>query len=103
MSFGKCPVCKKNLAELIETRKADDKVFNQIATGENKVNKLAELNRNNINYSSQDIKIRKCKMTMPKYIRSGENKIVSIGGKKYQRMNAVSRYNQRECIKDVPL
>lgn len=103
LSFGKCPVCKKNLAELKETRKADDKVFYQLAVGDNKVNKLAELNRNCVIYSSQDIKVRKCKMTMPKYLRYGENKTVSIGGKKYQRMNAVSRYGRRECIKDIPL
>lgn len=42
-------------------------------------------------------------MTFPKYIRSGENKIVTVGGKKYQRMNAVGRYGQREKIKDIPV
>lgn len=103
LAFGRCPACKKFLAELKETRKADDKVFYQLAVGDSKVNKLAELNRNNVNYSSQDIKVKKCKMTMPKHIRYGENKIVSIGGKRYQRMNAVSRYGQRECVKDISL
>ena len=55
------------------------------------------------NYSSQDVKTKQCKMTLPKHLRYGENKIVNIGGKKYQRMNAVSKYGLKECIKDIPV
>lgn len=103
LSIGRCPVCKKPIAELKETRKADDKVFYQLAVGDSKVKKITELNINCVNYSSQDIKTKKTKMSLPKYLRYGENKIVNIGGKKYQRMNAISRYGLKECIKDIPL
>lgn len=103
LKLGKCPVCKKEIAELHEKRKDDDKVFTQLAIGKEKVSRLTNLNITCVNYSSQDLKTKKCKVTMPKYIRSGENKIVSVGGKKYQRMNAVSRYGQKECIRDIPI
>ena len=103
LALGRCPVCKKSIAELKETRKADDKVFYQLAVGDSKVQKLTELNLNSVNYSSQDVKTKQCKMTLPKHLRYGENKIVNIGGKKYQRMNAVSKYGLKECIKDIPV
>lgn len=100
--IGKCPICKKPVAELKEKRKSDDRVFTQLAVGEQKVERLTGMCVGCVNYSSQDLKTKKCKVTLPKYIRYGENKIVKIGGKKYQRMSAVSRWGTKECIKDIP-
>lgn len=101
--IGKCPVCKKPVAELKEKRKADDKTFYQLAVGKEKVERLTGICINSVNYSSQDLKTKKSKMTLPKYIRYGENKFIKKGGKTFQRMNAVGRYGQREVIQDIPV
>ena len=101
LTIGRCPICKKPIALLKETRKADDRIFYNQATGKHKTDRLLDLNKNNVSYSTQDFK--KHKMTRPKYLRYGENKIVKKGKKIYQRMNAVSRFGIRECIKDICL
>lgn len=103
LELGRCPVCKKEIAELKEKRKSDDKIFTQLAVGKDKVEKLTKLNVNRVNYSSQDVKVKRCKVVMPKWIRSGENKIIIKGGKKYQRMNAVSHFGYKECLCDIPI
>lgn len=103
LKLGRCPICKKEIAELKEKRKSDDKVFTQLAVGTDKVERFTKLNVNCVNYSSQDLKLKRCKVTMPKWIRSGENKIVTVGGKKFQRMNAVSKYGYKECLCDIPI
>ena len=101
LTIGRCPVCSKLIAVLKETRKADDRVFYNQVSGKYKTDRLLELNKNNVSYSTKNL--IKHKMTRPKYLRFGENKIVRIGKKIYQRMNAVSRYGIRECIKDIRL
>ena len=49
LKLGKCPVCKKPIAELRETRKEDDVIFTQFEVG-SEAERLAEINRNSVNY-----------------------------------------------------
>ncbi len=105
LKIGRClnPKCKKTVAELVEIRKTDDKVFRQFET-EKKAEKLIALNKNSVVCTSQELKLKACKTIMPRSIRYGENKIVTVKGKKFQRQNAVSWINGRkEKIKDIPI
>lgn len=103
LKLGKCPVCKKAIAELKETRKEDDRIFTQVEIG-SEAERLADINRGSVNYSSLEIKLKAYKMTMPKSIRYGENKIITKGGKQYVRQNAVSWLNgKKEVVKDLPI
>lgn len=101
--LGRCPYCKKDIAELVERRKSDDKLFKQLVIGKDKVKHLAELNKNSINYTAMDIKVKNSvKISMPRTIRYGENKIIKRGDKTFIRQNAVSWVNGRkENLKDI--
>lgn len=103
--LGRCPICKKDIAELRERRKSDDKLFKQLVIGKDKVKHLADLNKNSINYSASDIRIKNSvKISMPRTIRYGENKLIKRGDKTILRQNAVSWIDGRkENIKDINL
>jgi len=79
LKIGRClnPKCKKTVAELVEIRKTDDKVFRQFET-EKKAEKLIALNKNSVVCTSQELKLKACKTIMPRSIRYGENKIVRV-------------------------
>jgi len=91
------------MAILKEKRKTDGRTFKEEYTGTIEVNKIKKVCTTSIDYTLQDLKQKKCKMTLPKHIRSGENIIVKIGGKVYQRMNAIGRWGQKEKIEDILL
>ncbi|MBQ3971376.1 MAG: hypothetical protein II687_04125 [Selenomonadaceae bacterium] len=56
LKLGKCQVCKKPIAELRETRKEDDVIFTQFEVG-SEAERLAEINRNSVNYSRISVDI----------------------------------------------
>lgn len=108
--IGKCPVCKADIVDLQETRRADDLVFSDIKTKE-KATKIKEQCRHQIDYSSQDIKQRRCKVSILKGLCWGDNRIARIikGVKKDEpkkfalRAYAVGIFGKKKLIKEIPL
>ena len=54
LRIGICPKCQHKVAELIETRKTDGKVFYQVAT-RRKAERLIAQERGRISYTAQDV------------------------------------------------
>lgn len=102
LKLGKCPDCKKDVVELIETRISDNKVFAQSWDGKPAI-KVAEQNKCRVNYSSLDRKVKKCKVSMPKTLRYGVNKSVKVGKMLKFRQRAVDFYGNTELLKEVAL
>ncbi len=57
---GKCSKCKKSVILLSELRKNDGKIFVQLEVGE-KADKVAEIHLNQIDYTREDLEIKKGK------------------------------------------
>lgn len=78
--IGKCSKCKQDILLLTETRKNDNKIFNQLEVGK-KANKLAELCLEQIDYTLEDSKEKKSnpsKWTYGKAIKDTKNKRYNI-------------------------
>lgn len=103
VKLGRCPKCLKVIIEINEIRKSDDRIFTQYAEGK-EAQKIAENYKKLINYTALEIKQKACKVTMPKSIRYGENKIVKKGNRKFLKQNAVSWINgKKETIKEIEI
>ena len=57
--LGKCPVCKKDVVALVETRKQDGRIFVQKETGEKAVKLIDDaIVKNDIVYSESELKAK---------------------------------------------
>lgn len=100
--IGRCPVCKTDIVDLRETRITDGKLFSDVGIKE-KATKLVELCKHQVDYTSQDLKLKKCKYRFMRGICWGDNRTVKVGKQKKYRAYAVSFYGRRKLIKEVPL
>ncbi len=101
--MGRCPICKCFYVELVETRVTDGKIFSDGGIKE-KATKLVELCKNQVDYSSLDLKVAKMpNKKMPRGFRYGVNTIVNVKGEKKLRQRAVDFFGNRELIREVPL
>ena len=53
--LGTCPICKKGLAKLVETRKSDGKSFPEVISGA-KLEKLMPILIKDVNYTNEDMR-----------------------------------------------
>ncbi len=56
--LGKCSKCKQSVILLSEIRKSDGKLFTQLEVG-NKAEKVAEIHLGQIDYTKEDIELKK--------------------------------------------
>ncbi len=100
--LGRCPVCKKDVVALVETRKSDGRIFVQKETGEKAVKLIDDaIRKQDIVYSESSLKQKQGNGT-PKGLCFGNNKelhnnkgeIVGI------RVERCDFYGQKQIIKN---
>lgn len=98
--IGKCPVCQKNIAKLIETRIIDEKVFVQTFFGKNSIEKLCEKLNHQVIITAQQITIKK---NSPFGFCFGVNKEIhnNKGQLILTRQKRCDWYNQLETVKNI--
>ncbi len=100
LKIGRCPVCKKKVCEIREVRIVDNKEFRKFVIGE-EATRLIGLHKDNINYTSLDRKVKKCRVSMPRTIRFGVNKVVKVGKQTVLRQRAVDFSGNREIVREI--
>ena len=98
--LGRCPVCKKDVVALVETRKNDGRVFVQKETGEKAVKLIDDaILKNDVVYSETSLKIKQGNGA-PFGLCYGDNK--EIHNHKGEvigvRVNRCDWYAQKETI-----
>lgn len=94
--LGKCPNCQKDVVALIEERKSDSKIFNQIETGENARHIIDNvIIKQDVVYSAKDLKIKKGNPTGLCYgdnkeIHNNKGEVIKI------RVNRCDFFGQKE-------
>lgn len=99
--LGKCPVCKKDVVILSETRQKDGQIFQDKAVGE-KSQSLVDKVINQVNFTRQEVKIKKGKpykwtYAENKEIHNNQGKVIAI------RRKACDWYGQKEVREEIRL
>ena len=98
IEFGFCPHCNKDIACLVEFRKADDVKFVKYVKNKD-VNKLREQYKNEIDYKSTDLIVNKG--TPYRWVYGlNQQKIDKKTGEITYRQTACDFYGNKEVIKD---
>ena len=98
--LGKCPICLKDVAKLVETRISDGVKYTNKAVGYKSVMKLCDKVRHHVITTAQEISIKKGK---PYGLCFGDNK--EIHNNKGQiiaiKQKRCDWYGQNETIKEI--
>lgn len=98
--LGKCPVCKKDVVALVETRKNDGRIFVQKETGEKAVKLIDDaILKNDIVYSESSLKIKQGQGA-PLGLCYGDNKEIhnNKGEVVGIRVNRCDFFGQKELL-----
>lgn len=99
--LGKCPICKKDIVILSETRKKDGQIFTDKKVGQQSQS-LVDKVINQVNYTRQEVKIKKGKpykwtYAENKEIHNNQGKVISI------KRRACDWYGQSEVREEIRL